>query len=291
MMKLPQGKKSKVTVDTAGGKAVVRKAYNSNGDPSTKCQREVAFYRWYEGVAGVPRLHAAECPTHILIELLDGTPLSVWHADKSESEIAALSLDHGRNMASFLHHSPADALSVSIKKNFPDMTDFRSVVDSTLSTVETYVNGNPGFDRPEIRQIVRLSRSVVETTAFWGQEILCKLDWNSGNVIVKDGSIAGYVDFEQSFFGNRIAFVGTLIDHINVLSWPQVRRGIESCGHVMPPANLQYAAACFSMCYKIRGCCRDGKITYFTPERLLVKFQEMRAMIEKAEQNACTVRR
>jgi len=273
---LPQGKKSTVSVEMVDGAPCVRKEYNDNGDPHEKCLRETAFYAYYAGLPLVPRLLKSRPPTHILIDLLRGEPVSTWHGGRTPAEVEELSRIHGRNVGGFLQHVPSDDALASAREGFPGGLTLRAVAERTLSVVADHLEANEKFDLPELHRTVDRAREVLNVDGFWGEEVLCKLDWNAGNTIVAGGEITGYVDFEQSFFANRAVFVGTVIDHINVLSWPNVRAGIgEVCGD-LPPVETQYAAACFSMCRKMLGCCGNGRIRYFTPERLLRKFAAMR---------------
>jgi hypothetical protein len=208
----------------------------------------------------MPRLVESSPPTHILIELLRSEPISVWHKGKSPDEIKKLSRAHGRNVGRFLQHVPSDEATASARENFPGDLALKEVAERTLGVVADHLKRNAAFDLPELHGALARAREALSIDGFWGEEVLCKLDWNAGNTIVADGKIIGYVDFEQSFFANRAIFLGTVIDHINVLSWLEVREGIgEVCGD-LPSPQAQYAAACFSMCRKILGCCRDGRI-------------------------------
>jgi hypothetical protein len=278
-LNLPQGKKSTVSVEHHDGVACVRKTYNDNGDPREKCVRETAFYTCYAGLSFVPRLLESRPPSHVLIELLRGEPLSTWHQGRTPAEVEDLSRAHGRNVGGFLRHVPSDDALASAREDFAGGLALSAVAEHTLGVVEDHLRANQEFDLPELHGAVERARGSLNVEGFWGGEVLCKLDWNAGNTIVEDGRIAGYVDFEQSFFANRAVFVGTVVDHINVLSWPHVRDGIAAVCGDLPPVETQYAAACFSMCRKILGCCRDGRIRYFTPERLLRKFAAMRELV------------
>ncbi len=278
-----QGKKSEVSAETIDGELCIRKQYNDNGNPRDKCLRETAFYNCYAGVPGLPRLIADSCPTHIVIEYVQGEPLSVWHRGKSEKQLDELSRAYGRHIGLFLLHEPASATMESIRREFPGDTSLATLADRMFAALRSHLKAEPAFDLPALHRAVEKAGDILALSGFWGEEALCKLDWNAGNTIVASDGISGFVDFEQSFFGNRAVFVGTVIDHINVLRWSEVRKGIESARGPLPSVDVQYSAACFSMCYKILGACRNGEITYFTPERLLWKFEDMRRTIERAE--------
>jgi len=275
-VKLPQGKKSSVAVEAFDGIACVRKTYNDNGDPREKCLRETAFYAYYAGLTLIPRLIESRPPTNVLVELLRGEPLSTWQQGRPRAEVEDLSRDHGRNVARFLQHVPPAGALAAARQDFPGGLGLYEVAGHTLGVVADHLAANAEFDLPGLHGAVDCARAAPGIAGFWGQEVLCKLDWNAANTIVEGGEITGYVDFEQSFFANRLIFVGTVIDHINVLSWPRAREGIEELCGDLPSPEMQYAAACFSMCRKILGCCRDGRIGYFTPERILAKLEKMR---------------
>lgn len=281
---LPQGKKSTVHVQDIAGRPGVRKVYNHHrGSPRGKCLRETAFFRHYRGLKAVPNLLEVANPTHILMDLVPGEPLSACHKAMSSAEIAALSAEHGKCIGDFICHESTPAAWERVRSNYPDGRDLAAVLERAQATVLDAFQHNPTFDIPALQRAIAQAAKVVLIEGDWGREALCKLDWNAGNMLVLDGRISGYVDFEQSFVGNRLAFVGTVIDHINVLNWHEARRGIEGRCGPLPSSEMQYAAACFSMCVKISECCHGGKISFFTPERLLVKFRDMKKMITDAE--------
>ena len=279
-MKLIQGNKSQVSLELVDGLPCVRKRYNDNGDPRKKCLRELAFYRWYAGLSAIPKLVAHDCPIAITLERLEGMPLSVCHQALTQMQLNALSHAHGHHMGQFLRHEPSSAVEAAARQNFPGSHDIETLVAHMVDVIGKHLDANPEFQREEIRHAVESTQRVLALDRFWGEPTLCKLDWNASNVLVNNGTISGYIDFEQAFFGNRIVFIGTIIDHINVLSWTHVRRGIEAACGALPSVEIQKAAANFSMCYKLVGCCHDGKITFFTPERLVTKFSAMNRGIE-----------
>ena len=55
--------------------------------------------------------------------------------------------------------------------------------------------------------------------------------WNPDNCVVNaDKTVRGFIDFEQAFVGTATLFLGTLIDHINILNWPQVKTALLQSG-------------------------------------------------------------
>ncbi len=52
------------------------------------------------------------------------------------------------------------------------------------------------------------------------EELLIKLDWNPGNLFLRDGVVYTFIDFEQAFLGSKEILVGVLL-HNPV--WPAFR--------------------------------------------------------------------
>lgn len=287
-MTLHQGKKSNVSLIDRDGMDCVLKRYNDIGDPNVKCHREVAFYEWHHACDSLPDLIEVDCPNSILMSRLAGEPIASWHKSASTDDLRRISYEHGGLLSDLLRHKPAqrqasNAINRLSSSGISTWEKFAAIV---LQNVEDYFCMNAAFDRPELRQRVDMAASVISLDGFWGETVVCKLDWNPGNIIVDGNNISGYVDFEQSFRGNRLAFLGTVIDHISVFDWTSTRLGLIDGLGDMPAAYELEAAATFSMCYKIHGCCHDGKIGFFEPNRLLEKFQTMPSMIYRAEQDS-----
>ena len=108
--------------------------------------------------------------------------------------------------------------------------------------------------------------------------VLCKLDWNPGNIIVDGTEISGLIDFEQSFWGTKEIFWGTVLDHISLLSWQMVVAGAKAKIGELPDKEQLRNGAFFSMWYKMIAGYRGGPLGYFTPERVTEKFLKMEKM-------------
>ena len=154
---------------------------------------------------------------------------------------------------------------------------------NVIETVEEYIEKKADFDLLELRREVDRASSILGASGFWDEALLYKLNWNAGNIIIERNAISGYVDCEQSFFGNRLALIGAAIDHINVLSWTHARAGLRAKIDSLLDMKLLMEPASYSMCDKIYGCCHDGKIEFFRPGKLCQEFKKMNGMIKDAD--------
>ena len=86
---------------------------------------------------------------------------------------------------------------------------------------------------------------------------LFKYDNNTGNVLVKDGCFAGFIDFEECFIGTHTVFLGAVLDCLHKIPWDgseltvsqcppwrTIRAGWERCtGQSLNASDLQGAYA------------------------------------------------
>lgn len=222
---LPQGNKSIVTL-VRGGTAIHKK-YNDNGDPHGKYQREVGFYKHYEGSPLIPDL--LECLPHepaIVIARAPGVPCSALKATPKQRQ--HLSVDYAEKVADLVGSRapipPAEASQFAI-----GAAGFR---DGVVSALEGYATTSA--------QAKRVLQQLLDATGAIAirDELLIKLDWNASNVFTGGSAITQFIDFEQAFVGTAEMLTGILLHNpfwhagsvFNVLS----RRGYFR----LPPAEV-----------------------------------------------------
>lgn len=279
-MTLPQGNKSTVEMQIRNGNNCICKKYNNNGSKEVKFNREIAFYKWFQGIESIPKIEEIDFPNAIWMNYLSGEQLTSW-AIKNDHMLEQISRNHGKLISEFIKHEPiknqrSDAMDLLNKSGANSWCEFAKNV---ISKVQKYFFMDSNYNIPEILTIIECAKQVIETDGYWGRDTVCKLDWNAGNIIIFNNEIKGYVDFEQSFQGTRLIFLGTIIDHINILNWRFVKDGLSDKFEALPSNNQLLNASAFSLIYKIHGCCNDGKILFFTPNGILNKWKHLNKTI------------
>ena len=196
---LPQGNKSMVTLARDG--TAIHKKYNDNGDPHGKYQREVGFYKHYEGSPLIPDL--LECLPHepaIVIARASGVPCSTLKATPKQRR--DLSLDYAEKVADLIgSRAPMPPAEASQLANI-GAAEFR---DGVVSALERYPTTSPQAKRI-LQQLLGATRAIVVT-----DELLLKLDWNASNVFIDGSAITQFIDFEQAFVGTAEMLTGILL--------------------------------------------------------------------------------
>ena len=195
---LPQGNKSVVTLVRDG--TAVHKAYNDNGCPHSKYQREVGFYGHYLNSPLIPAL--LECLPRepaIVIARVPGVPCSTLRITQKERR--DLSVDYAEKVADLVG-SPAEARPKAGPFAGGAAAEFR---DEIVSMLEGYPTQSQQAGRV-VGQLLDAARGIAVTC-----EVLIKLDWNSSNVFASRGAITQFIDFEQAFMGTREMLTGILL--------------------------------------------------------------------------------
>ena len=195
---MPQGNKSAVTLARRG--TAVHKKYNDNGNPYGKYQREVGFYKHYQGSPLIPDL--LECLPHepaIVIARAPGVPCSTLKATPKQRQ--HLSVDYAEKVADLIGSRagtpPAEASQFAI-----GAAGFR---DGVASALEGYPTTSS-----QAKRILQQLQDTTDAIAVTG-ELLIKLDWNASNVFTGGSAITQFIDFEQAFVGTAEMLTGILL--------------------------------------------------------------------------------
>ena len=77
--------------------------------------------------------------------------------------------------------------------------------------------------------------------------MMCKTDWSASNMLVRSNRVTCLYDFDTSYGGNHVTFLGDILCSASVrLNWPAVRAALASRGVAMPSGPLLATAAHFS---------------------------------------------
>ncbi len=280
-----QGKKSTVIEVIVDGVVCVLKKYNDRGDPALKKKKEVGFYRYYQGCAGMPELISTEPDEGIIIEKLSGSPLNILFGkrdgwtyapiDGAESDIERISFDYGGYVGGLASLEVRDEKKTFISQKFFKGRNSSQQIDIIIENAKRLLSEHPEYDNHTLGRSIHAIESFGDMDIDVGKNVLCKLDWNPGNIIVDGTEISGLIDFEQAFWGTTEIFWGTVLDHISLLNWPMIVAGAKTRIREFPDKEQLRNGAFFSMWYKMVAGYKGGPLGYFTPERVTEKFLKM----------------
>ena len=206
-MKLPSlGRKSQIDYLSDGS---VKKTYNQNDDPAGKFRREVGFYRHYGGSRLIPTLLGSSPDASIVIERVTG---DLMHdVDLTTGDLNMLTDSYVDQIAQLFNASAPCS-------DFKDHYFAGRGADENLASLHDSLSrlASNGDDcAPLFHELSELVAKVELS-----DELLIKLDWNSGNLFLRDGVVYKFIDFEQAFIGSKEILVGVLL-HNPV--WPAFR--------------------------------------------------------------------
>ena len=187
----------------------IRKTYNQNDDPAGRFRREVEFYRHYGGSRLIPALLDSSPDEYIVIERVAGDLMR-------DVDLKTVDLD-------LLTDRYVDAIAHLFNVPAPctDLKDwyFRGRgADENLDSLHDRLSrlASNGDDCAPIFKVLGENVAKVELS----DEVLIKLDWNPGNLFLRDGVVHKFIDFEQAFLGSREILVGVLLHNP---AWPAHR--------------------------------------------------------------------
>lgn len=207
-MKLPyHGRKSRIAYLPDGS---VRKTYNQNDDPAGRFRREVGFYRHYGGSRLIPALLDSSPDEYIVIERVTGDLMR--DVDVTTVDLNVLTDHYVDAIVELFNVSAPDA---DLKDRY-----FRGTrADENLALLHDRLSrlASDDGDCAPIFKVLGENVAKVELS----DEVLIKLDWNPGNLFLRDGMVHKFIDFEQALLGSREILVGVLL-HNPV--WPAHRQ-------------------------------------------------------------------
>lgn len=206
-MKLPyDGRKSRIDFLPDGS---VRKTYNQNDDPAGRFRREVGFYRHYGGSRLIPALLDSSPDEYIVIEPVAGDLMR--NVDLTSVDLDLLT---DRYVDEIAHLFDVPAPGADLKDRYFQGRG----ADENLASLHDRLSrlASDDDDCAPIFKVLGENVAKVELS----DEVLIKLDWNPGNLFLRDGMVHKFIDFEQAFLGSREILVGVLL-HNPV--WPAHR--------------------------------------------------------------------
>ena len=230
-VRIAQGARSEVRIETIDGQRCVTKRYNDYRDPpNVKLARELAFYRAYAAVPILPKLVAYREPDTITVAHVAGKRLiDVIESGASADTIRAVSAHYGAVLAQFFESSTS-----------PDETAARSHIAATVDRVKATLKRHPDWESASVRRAL----AGFDALADAAPPMMCKTDWSASNMLVCDDTITCLYDFDTAYPGNRLTFLGDILSSASIrLDWPAVRAGLTSRGVAMPAPESLAAAA------------------------------------------------
>ena len=187
----------------------IRKTYNQNDDPAGRFRREVGFYRHYGGSRLIPTLLDSSLDEYIVIERVTGDLMR--DVDLTTVDLNVLT---DRYVDAIVHLFNVPAPGADLKDRFFQGRGADENLDSLHDSLSRLASN--GDDCTPIFKELGENVENVELS----NEVLIKLDWNPGNLFLRDGMVRKFIDFEQAFLGSREILVGVLL-HNPV--WPAHR--------------------------------------------------------------------
>ena len=206
MKLLYHGRKSRIDYLPDGS---VRKTYNQNDDPAGRFRREVGFYRHYGGSPLIPALLDSSPDEYIVIERVTGDLMR--DVDVTTVDLNLLT-DHYVDEIAHLFDVPAPGADLK------DRYFQGRGADENLASLHDRLSrlASDDDDCAPIFKVLGENVAKVELS----DEVLIKLDWNPGNLFLRDGVVHKFIDFEQAFLGSREILVGVLLHNP---AWPAHR--------------------------------------------------------------------
>lgn len=206
-MKLPyHGRKSRIDILPGGS---VWKTYNQNDDPAGRFRREVGFYRHYAGSRLIPALLDSSPDEYIVIERVTGDLMR-------DVDLTTVDMDlmTDRYVDAIVQLFNVPVPCTNLKDRY-----FRGRgADENLASLHDRLSrlASDDDDCAPIFKVLGENVAKVELS----DEVLIKLDWNPGNLFLRDGVVHKFIDFEQAFLGSREILVGVLLHNP---AWPAHR--------------------------------------------------------------------
>ena len=279
---MKQGTRSSTEKFKYNGRTAVRKIYNSKNDsPSDKASRELRFYRRYRHLDIIPELLDTDESTYIVLGFRRGRRhIDLIHEGLTDSQNRAISYAYGSRVAEFFHHADKGALPP---------TDTADVIANLVRAGREAIQTDRRYDVAELRASLTKVESAAADDA-WADPMLGKFDWSSANMLIEDTVLTCLYDFDSSYLGTRLTFLGNIINSCLHLEWRQVRQGLEDHAVVLPSHDLADAAAHFSMWQKALASYRKTRINWPPPREFVSKLRDLSIKVRGPHAGDCFVR-
>jgi hypothetical protein len=273
------------------------KRYNDRGGaPGWKKGKEVAFLRAYEGVRVIPQILEDRIPEALVLSFTPGVPLSRYGTreggEATEPALAApalaapaLTAHHIREIsrrtglahALLLDHKMPDKLLTAFRDLYRSGLSFKNYALSVLNEGELIASEVAAFADPIFRRSLDFIRSYIDDVA-QGSPMLYKEDWRPTKIILSADWDVQFVDFERSYLGTSMTYLGAVVDHLAILDWPSLRRGLEwGIGRSLYQHEIEmiYAMALYDVWLRIVATSHAGHVELFEADRLKERFDRI----------------
>lgn len=291
-----QGHKSQVLRVRYQGQDAVLKHYNarSGTSPNWKKGKELAFLRAYAETGVVPQILEHRVPEGLIITYMDGTPLSedrrvtdvadrvagldVASGDSASARIEDVSRRVGRAHGYILSTDVPAPLIDAFRQVYSEGHTFRQSAVAVLEEAERLCHEVAIFAAPIFRRSVHWIRRWLDAAALAGPDtptLLYKEDWSPRDILLRPFGRIGFVDFDQSYEGPRVTYLGAVVDHLTILDWSSLRRGLEvEMGATLTRDELEaiYVMALYNVWLRVVEASRAENIGFFTAEVLQRRF-------------------
>jgi hypothetical protein len=219
-----QGKNNRVLRCTYAGKASVFKyyadGYRENIPAKTRWRREVFCLTHFADSGLVPRIHRVVADSVIVMEDFGHDTIASVFAHNSEfswsESLQTIYFELGRAHAKLVNvQMPANAVAEFANELSADAI-VSARYERLISAAREICAAIPQFTS-WAGWSLKLLRA--EEEAVSGRVLVYKFDQNPANVILCDGRIRGLIDFEQSFIGTELIFLGATFDALNFQAW------------------------------------------------------------------------
>jgi hypothetical protein len=224
--------------------------------------RETSFYNYYNHLDILPELIDSDYPQKIVLSKMEGNIFTKVYApsisDQSiEGYFNPISYNYGRKLAQMLQ---VEASHEEIKHNqqlYFSNIDAEKHFNEQIAHFETIlldVDKDAG-DFQTMKKILDEATKVMDGNSWWHQQALCKADWAGVNMFVKDQHVVGFIDFESSYWGNRITFLGDILFYTQdpVHNWEMIVKGLTDSNVDMPDKPELLSGFCYSALQHILG--------------------------------------
>lgn len=252
-MNIKQGARSTVEFVNVDGVLCVQKRYNErNNPPIVKLNKERAFYEYYDGLEVIPKLVSWKEPDTIVVEYCEGDRAIDLIRDEDKAlDIEGFSRDYGEKAYAFFEWPLSESAS--------EKEEARTTIISVIERVQAAIEEDIRYQIPVIERSAEGLYRLLEIEGYWAAPMMCKYDGSGANLLVKGDRLVSIIDFDTSYMGSRLTFLGSLVKDCLHLDWRFVRAGLAHKGLPFPNADLLAVGAHFNVWQVYLDSFRDGR--------------------------------